>query len=171
MIGATAGSFLTGRLITRLKHYMRIPIFGMAVAVALLVFLSIHPAGFSVLTFTLLFAVLGAAIGPMYQTSTIVMQNAVKPHQMGTATGALNFFRLLGGAIIVAVFGAMVFGGGGRTAGLAVSTLAAGHTDFVQAFRLVFIAGAVFVAITLVCLMVVEEVPLHGPVRRAAPAE
>jgi MFS family permease len=171
MIGATAGSFLTGRLITRLKHYMRIPIFGMAVAVALLVFLSIHPAGFSVLTFTLLFAVLGAAIGPMYQTSTIVMQNAVKPHQMGTATGALNFFRLLGGAIIVAVFGAMVFGGGSRTAGLAVATLAAGHTDFVQAFRMVFIAGAVFVAITLVCLLVVEEVPLSGPVRRTAPAE
>ncbi len=171
MIGATSGSFLTGRLITRLKHYMRVPIFGMAVAVALLVFLSIHPAGFSILTFTLLFAALGAAIGPMYQTSTIVMQNAVKPHQMGTATGALNFFRLLGGAIIVAVFGAMVFGGGSRTAGLAVATLAAGHTDFVQAFRMVFIAGAVFVAITLVCLLVVEEVPLSGPVRRAAPAE
>ncbi len=39
------------------------------------------------------------------------MQNAVKPHQLGTATGTLNFFRTLGGAIVVAVFGAIVLGG------------------------------------------------------------
>ena len=39
------------------------------------------------------------------------MQNAVKPHQLGTATGTLNFFRTLGGAIIVAIFGAIVLGG------------------------------------------------------------
>ena len=41
------------------------------------------------------------------------MQNGVKPHQLGTATGAVNFFRLLGGAIVVAVFGAIVLGSAG----------------------------------------------------------
>ena len=53
----------------------------------------------------------------MYPASTIVMQNAVKPHQLGTATGALNFFRLLGGAIVVAVFGAIVLGSAGDLGG------------------------------------------------------
>ena len=55
----------------------------------------------------------------MYPASTIVIQNAVKPHQMGVATGALNFFRLLGGAIIVAGFGAIVLGSAGSAGGLA----------------------------------------------------
>ena len=60
----------------------------------------------------------------MYPTSTIVMQNAVKPHQMGIATGTLNFFRLLGGAIIVAVFGAIVFGSAGEHNAVALTALA-----------------------------------------------
>ena len=57
------------------------------------------------------FLLSGAGIGPMYPMSTVIMQNGVAPHQLGTATGTLNFFRLLGGAIVVAVFGAIVLGG------------------------------------------------------------
>ena len=56
---------------------------------------------------------LGCGLGPMYPVSTIVMQNVVKPHQLGTATGTLNFFRTLGGALVVAIFGAIVLGGVG----------------------------------------------------------
>jgi len=33
------------------------------------------------------------------------------PHQFGIATGTLNFFRSLGGAIIVAAFAAIVLSG------------------------------------------------------------
>jgi hypothetical protein len=107
--------------------------------------------------------VLGAAIGPMYQTSTIVMQNAVKLHQMGTATGTLNFFRLLGGALVVAVFGAIVLGGSGEQVGS--SSLEAQPAEVAMAFRFVFLAAAVFLAIALACLFAVEERPLHGPAR------
>ena len=125
----------------------------------------------SLVEFTLLIGVLGLSIGPMYQTSTIVTQNAVKPHQLGTATGSLNFFRLLGGAVIVAVFGAIVLGStGGGSAVITLEKLAAGHADFAPGFRLVFIAGAIFLAIALGALLLVEERPLHGPVRLTDPA-
>jgi EmrB/QacA subfamily drug resistance transporter len=171
MVGATVGSLVTGRLITRLTHYMRIAIVGLLVAIAALGFLAADPAGLSVVTFTLLLGVLGAAVGPMYQTSTIVMQNAVKPHQMGIATGTLNFFRLLGGAIIVAAFGAILLGSAGDHAGIVtMESLTAGHADFAVAFRWVFVAAALFLAIALICSVAVEERPLHGPVRRADPA-
>ena len=40
--------------------------------------------------FALLLAVLGSALGPMYTVGTVVMQHAVKRHQLGTATGTLN---------------------------------------------------------------------------------
>jgi EmrB/QacA subfamily drug resistance transporter len=164
--GATLGSLLTGRLIVRLTHYMRVPIVGLIIAIVTLGFLAAEPAGLSLGVFSVLLGILGAAIGPMYPASTILMQNAVKLHQLGTATGALNFFRLLGGAVIVAVFGAIVLGSvGDHTGVVTLEKLAAGHADFAHAFRFVFIAAAIFLAIALVCVLTVEERPLHGPVR------
>jgi EmrB/QacA subfamily drug resistance transporter len=171
MVGTTIGSLATGRLLQRLTHYMRVPIVGLVFAIATLAVLAADPAGLSLGTFTVLLGVLGVAIGPMYQTTTIVMQNAVKLHQMGTATGTLNFFRLLGGAIIVAAFGAILLGSANDHAGaVTLQTLAAGHADFAPAFRLVFITAAIFLGITLVCVVAVEERPLHGPVRLTDPA-
>ncbi len=41
MLGATLGSLLTGRLITRVTHYMRLPMVGLAVAIGTLVVLAI----------------------------------------------------------------------------------------------------------------------------------
>jgi MFS family permease len=170
LAGATLGSLLTGRLLVRLTHYMRLPIAGLIIAIAALGFLAAKPAGLSLGAFTVLLGVVGAGIGPMYPTSTIVMQNAVKLHQLGTATGALNFFRLLGGAVIVAVFGAIVLGSAGDHTGVVtLEKLAAGHADFARAFRVVFIAAAIFLAVALACVLAVEERPLHGPVRLADP--
>jgi EmrB/QacA subfamily drug resistance transporter len=166
MGGATIGSMLMGRLMVRLTHYMGVPIIGLLAGIAAFAFLAIDPAGLSLGTFALLLGVLGIAIGPMYPCGTIVMQNAVKLHQLGTATGTLNFFRLLGGAVIVAVFGAIVLGNAGDHAGvITLEQLEAGHVDFAPAFRLVFVAGAVFLIIALGCILFVEERPLHGPVR------
>jgi EmrB/QacA subfamily drug resistance transporter len=166
MAGTVVGSMLQGRLIARLTHYMRFPIVGLVAAIATFALLAVDTAELTLGWFTLLLGVLGVAIGPMYPTSTIVMQNAVKLHQLGTATGALNFFRLLGGAVIVAVFGAIVLGSTGDGGGITtLERLAAGHADFVPGFRLVFVAGAVFLSIALACVFLVEERPLHGPVR------
>jgi sugar phosphate permease len=104
----------------------------------------------------------------MYPLSTIVMQNAVKPHQLGTATGTLNFFRTLGGAIIVAVFGAFVLGSAANGAGIiTLEGLAAAHADLAPAFRAVFVAAAICLAIAFFSLLAVEERPLHGPLRQS----
>ena len=152
MAGATAGSLLTGRLIARLVHYMRVPMVGLIVAIATFAFLAVLTSGLSLVAFTALLGVLGLAIGPMYPTSTIVMQNAVAPHQLGTATGVLNFFRLLGGAIVVAAFGAIVLGNIAELGGVTtLEKLGAAHSNLAPAFRLVFICGAAFLAIALGC--------------------
>jgi EmrB/QacA subfamily drug resistance transporter len=170
MVGSTIGALAMGRLIVRLTHYMRVPVVGLIVAIATFGFLAVKTSELSFVAFTALLGLLGIAIGPMYPTSTIVMQNAVKPHQLGTATGALNFFRLLGGAIIVAAFGAIVLGSAGDVGGvLTLEKLDTARADFAPAFRLVFIAGAAFLAVALACVLTVEERPLHGPVRLADP--
>jgi EmrB/QacA subfamily drug resistance transporter len=166
MGGATIASLVTARLMVRLTHYMRVPMVGLVVAVIALVILSVNPAGHSVGEVVLLIFAIGCGLGPMYPVSTVVMQNVVKPHQLGTATGTLNFFRTLGGAIIVAVFGAIVLGGvTGNSGVMTLEKLANSHGDLAPAFHWVFIAAAVCLAISFVCLFAVEERPLHGPVR------
>lgn len=172
MAGTTAGSLAAGRLIVRLAHYMRVPIVGLVIAVAVLGVLAAAPARFSLGAFALLLTVLGLTLGPMYTVGTVVMQNAVKRHQLGTATGTLNLFRVLGGAMIVAAFGAIVIGGAGDAASvMMLGKVAGGHGDFASAFRFVFIAAAVCLGVALACVLVVEERPLHGPVRLGDPTE
>ena len=168
MAGTVVGSLTAARLMVRHTHYMRVPLASLLLAIIALGVLAADPANQSIVRLVLLLFVLGCGVGPMYPLSTIVMQNAVKPHQLGTATGTLNFFRTLGGAIIVAAFGAIVLSGG--TNGSEVFTLehlAASHADLAPAFRAVFIAAAVCLAIAFASLLAVEERPLHGPLRRS----
>jgi EmrB/QacA subfamily drug resistance transporter len=168
MGGTVVGSLITARLMVQLTHYMRVPIVGLFLAIAALLVLARDPAGHSIGSVVLFLFLLGCGVGPMYPMSTILMQNAVKPHQLGTATGTLNFFRTLGGAIIVAIFGAIVLGGGTDGSKIvSLESLAAAHGNLAPAFHWVFIAAAICLAICLACLIAVEERPLHGPTRVA----
>jgi EmrB/QacA subfamily drug resistance transporter len=174
MGGATLGSLVSTRVIVRIRHYMRVPMLGLVVAVAALAILAANPAGRSLAEVVGLLFILGLGLGPMYPVSTIVMQNTVKPHQLGTATGTLNFFRTLGGAIVVAGFGAIVLGGvADGSPAMTLDKLMAGHGDLGPAFHWVFLAAAACLSISFLCLFGVEEQPLHGPLRRAVevPAE
>jgi EmrB/QacA subfamily drug resistance transporter len=171
MGGATLGSLVSTRVVVRIKRYMRVPMAGLVVAIIALAILAANPAGHTLGEVVALLFVLGLGLGPMYPVSTIVMQNVVQPHQLGTATGTLNFFRTLGGAIVVAVFGAIVLGGiGDGPQVMTIDKLAVGHGDLAPAFHWVFIAAAVCLGISLLCLAFVEEHPLHGPHRAAKAA-
>jgi EmrB/QacA subfamily drug resistance transporter len=168
MAGTVVGSLTTARLMVRLTHYMRVPLVGLFFAAIALGILAADPINQSIAQLALLLFVLGCGLGPLYPMSTIVMQNAVKPHQLGTATGTLNFFRTLGGAIIVAVFGAIVLGGGTDGAGVTtLEGLASAHGDLAPAFHWVFIAAVICLAIAFCSLLAGEERPLHGPALRS----
>ena len=118
----------------------------------------------------------GTAIGLVYPVTTVSIQNAVPHYQVGIAMGALNFFRALASAFAVAVMGAILLAGLGVTPqrGAAVSvvtsTMSANGADAAHVFRWVFASAWIFLAIALVALMRMEELPLRttpGP----APAE
>jgi EmrB/QacA subfamily drug resistance transporter len=166
MAGTVVGSLTAARLMVRLTRYMRVPLASLLFAVTALGVLAIDPVNQSIGRLVFLLFVLGCGVGPMYPMSTIVMQNAVKPHQLGTATGTLNFFRTLGGAIIVAVFGAIVLGSSADAGTVTLESLVVAHGDLAPAFRWVFIAAVICLAIAFASLLAVEERPLHGPLRR-----
>jgi len=124
-----------------------------------------------------LLAIGGLGIGTMYPTTTVLIQNAVPPHQVGTATGTLNFFRQLGGAIVVAIFGSIVLGGLDAHAGGAMllqrlAEVGGATADFAMLFRWVFITAAGFLAAATVAVACTAERPLRGPAMRpqSAPA-
>jgi hypothetical protein len=52
--------------------------------------------------------ILGTGIGLVMQITIIAAQNSVPYRDMGTATGGINFFRSIGGALGVALFGSVL---------------------------------------------------------------
>ena len=118
----------------------------------------------------LLLAVVGTAVGLVYPVTTVSIQNAVPHHQVGIAMGALNFFRSLASAFIVAVLGAILLAGlgvaperGGRAISV-IETVSAAGIDVAFVFRWVFLAAFVFLALSLLFLILMEERPLRGSV-------
>ena len=82
--------------------------------------------------------------------------------------GALNFFRSLASAFIVAVLGAILLAGlgvaperGGRAISV-IQTVSAAGTDAAFVFRWVFLAAFVFLALSLLFLILMEERPLRA---------
>jgi MFS family permease len=163
----TTGSFMAGKLMNMTAHYKRVPLGGMLLGIVMLAGLAAWPVGLSFIELSVLLVLGGLGLGVMYPVTSTIVQNIVAPHQLGTATGALNFVRQLGGAITVAAFGAIVLGGidtGGR--GLTLEMLRGGagvaSADLVAVFRLLFVAGAVLLAVGLVAVLAIEETPLRG---------
>jgi EmrB/QacA subfamily drug resistance transporter len=174
LAAATIGSFFAGRLMIQLTHYKLVPAAGMLLGIVMLVVFAWKPGGLSLLEVCGLLMIGGTGLGVMYPVTTTIVQNSVAPHQLGTATGALNFARQLGGAIIVAAFASIVLGGidsGGH--GLTLDMLRGGvnlaGADFALLFRWLFAAGVGFLVAGLVAVLLIEERPLRGPGQEPAP--
>ena len=73
--------------------------------------LALAPTGLSPAAALGLIAFVGLGLGPTFPFTIVVVQNAVAMHQLGVATGTMNFFRALGSTFIVAGFGAIVLAG------------------------------------------------------------
>jgi EmrB/QacA subfamily drug resistance transporter len=165
---STPGSIMSGRAMMHLRHYKWVPITGLAFGTAALAVLAWQPA-LPLAAVIILLSIAGTAIGTVYPVTTVSVQNAVPMHQVGTATGTMNFFRALNSALVVAVMGAIVLAGFGmapeRGAGatnLAAAVSASG-VDFALVFRWVFAAAAGLLAAGLLSLIIMEERPLRGP--------
>jgi MFS family permease len=167
---ATLSSIVGGRLLVRFTHYKRVPLVGLLVSIAALVPLALTPTGFSPVAALGLIALAGCGLGPTFPFTIVVVQNAVAPHQLGIATGTMNFFRALGSTFIVTCFGAIVLAGAPSIRGVSVSAVLAG-TDAAEAFRWVFAAAILCLVIALACVLALEERPLRGSSQPVAQVE
>ncbi len=158
---ATVTSIVGGRMLVHFARYKRIPLGGLIVAIAALVPLALAPTAFSPAVALGLIAFAGLGMGPMFPFTIVVVQNAVALHQMGIATGTMNFFRALGTTFIVTGFGAIVLTGAPAVRGLPAGVVLVGM-DAAEAFRWVFAAAIACLVVAFACLVALEERPLRG---------
>lgn len=104
MVGVMGTAIWSGFAITRTGRYRRYPITGMAIATLGLIWLTQLDANTPLWLFGVMIFVLGAGLGLVMQTIVLAVQNAVDPHELGTATSANNFFREIGAAVGIALF-------------------------------------------------------------------
>jgi EmrB/QacA subfamily drug resistance transporter len=174
MGGVVVGASSTGQIMGRVTHYKRLPLVGLSVTVVMFGLIALFPGSLPLWLLIALLAIGGMGMGSALPVTTVSIQNAVPLHQLGTATGAANFFRSLGSALIVAGFGAIFFTSiGAHGASLHLDTLAADVAksggDLAQIFGWVFGAATAGIALGLGFLARMEELPLRSSVK-AEPA-
>jgi EmrB/QacA subfamily drug resistance transporter len=175
IVMTTPGSMLSGRAMMHLHHYKISSYVGMTLATAAVATLVAWPA-MPLTPAILAVGVIGFGVGTVFPVATVSIQNAVARRQVGTATGAMNFFRALVAALVVAIMGAILLAGlgmtperGGLGVELSVANAGAAGVAVAQVFRWVFAAGLVFALLAMVALLRLEERPLRGPAAQTPP--
>jgi MFS family permease len=154
----------------RAKHYKRVAIIGTAVAAVTAAALAL--ATLPLWGLLVLLSVFALGLGTVFPVTVVSIQNAVERSQVGTITGAMNFFRALMASFAVAAFAAILLMALGADISLAGEHR--GHVssiplaDMITAFRYVFGAATAMLAGATLCMVAMEERPLAGP---ATPVE
>jgi len=170
---STGGAAIAGRTMAGARHYKLVAIIGNVCAALAGTALALTTLPlWALLTLLSVFAL---GLGTTFPVTVVSIQNAVARSQVGTVTGAMNFFRALMASFTVAAFTAILLMALGADISLAgehrgpVNTIAA--ADMIAAFRYVFGAAAAMLACAALCMILMEEKPLAGPATSVEMAE
>src|SRR5204863_4750480 len=161
----TPGSMLSGRAMMHLTHYKISPYIGMTLATVAVATLAWWPAmalGWAIFAT----GVIGLGVGSVFPVATVSIQNAVQRRDVGTAAGAMTFFRALASALVVAIMGAILLAGLGATpdrgVGVELTVAQAGASGIAvgEVFRYVFVAALVVSVIGFIAVFLLDERPL-----------
>jgi EmrB/QacA subfamily drug resistance transporter len=191
MAGLLVAAILSGRAISRIGRYKIFPIMGTATLVIGMYLLSRLGVGTAPWLASVYMLVVGVGIGLVMQVLVLVVQNDVRPRDIGVATSTATFFRSVGGSFGVAIFGtifasrladqlaklphavtAQLGSGVHLNPEQAKHLPAAVHTDFLTAFAHalhgVFLFGVAITVIPFFLSWVLKEVPLRTSLEPAA---
>jgi EmrB/QacA subfamily drug resistance transporter len=192
MGGMLVSSITSGQLISRWGRYKVFPVMGTAVMAVGLLLLSRMDAETTLTGASLNMLVLGLCLGLVMQVLVIAVQNAVDYRDLGVATSGTTLFRLIGGSLGTAAFGAIfatglrarlmetlppgAAGAEGQGAGLSPQMLAGMPPEtralYVDAFTgslsTVFLAAAGIAVLGFLLAWLVPEHPLRESVAATA---
>jgi EmrB/QacA subfamily drug resistance transporter len=107
IVGLILTLTLSMRHITKTGRYKLFPIVGAVVTALGMLWLTTLAGTTPIWIVCTMLFVLGAGLGFIMQIIVLVVQNAVSPNDVGTATSTNNYFREVGAALGVAVFGSI----------------------------------------------------------------
>jgi EmrB/QacA subfamily drug resistance transporter len=191
MAGLLFAAVLSGRAISRIGRYKAFPIAGTAVLAVGMYLLSLLAVDTPSWVASAYMVVVGVGLGLVMQVLVLVVQNDARPQEIGVATSTATFFRSVGGAFGVAIFGTIFatrlshrlahlprsitarLGSGVHLNPAQVKHLPPrAHADFLQAFAHslhgVFLFGVAMTIVPFVLSWFLREVPLRTTVARAA---
>ncbi|MFC6018376.1 MDR family MFS transporter [Plantactinospora solaniradicis] len=146
LVGLIAATAVAGPVIARSGRYKVFPVVGAVLTGVSMWVVSLAGTTTGSLAIIVPLFLAGAGIGLLVQVALLAGQNAVAHRHLGVATGALNFFKSIGGAFGAALFGAIL------TARLPGGALHAFHT--------VFLWTVPFMVVSFVLGLVMREKPL-----------
>jgi EmrB/QacA subfamily drug resistance transporter len=183
MGGVIVSSIVGGQLVTRTGRYKAFLVGGLLCStVSFLVEAWVATADWGLWPLEICLIGVGLGIGLAMPNLTIAIQNSVERPELGVATSTLGFFRSLGGAIGVALSGAIMTARlhrllpadltakGGSVMDQGVDGIAAlpaeTHLVVVAAYRAAivdtFYTGAVFAGLAFLVALLMPEKPLSG---------
>lgn len=193
VIGILGTSIVVGRLITKLGRYKIFPIIGnivLGLGLWLFSHLSLTTSEWEL---GLWMFIIGAGLGMFIQVTTLAIQNAVDPKNLGVATSTATFFRSTGSSLGAAIFGTILTNrlvihltelfpvSSAGTSTVNVTGIRSGSTNlqslppdishnvllaFVQSFHDMFLVALPFVAAGFIVALFLREKPLrssHAP--------
>lgn len=107
MVGLIGTSIVSGQVITKTSRYRMFPILGTVLVGIAMVLMTTLTADTPIWLICVYLFVFGAGLGSIMQVVVLVVQNSVPAKDVGTATSTNNYFREVGSALGVAVFGAI----------------------------------------------------------------
>jgi len=105
MAGLLTTAIVSGRTISRIGRYRPFPIAGTAVLVVGMFLLSLLGVDTPPWVASAYMVVVGVGLGLVMQVLVLAVQNDARPQEIGVATSSATFFRSMGGAFGVALFG------------------------------------------------------------------
>ncbi len=188
MLGAITASILAGRFVSATGRYKFFPVTGLSLELIAFLLLSTMTATTPQPMAAAYMVMLGIGMGMTMQVLTTAVQNAVDRRHLGTATSAMQFFRSMGGALGVAVYGSIlnnrlayylsqllppgatpqgfspadISGGPAEILSLPPAVRQAIIESFARALHVVFLASVPMVAIALIAALFLEERPLRS---------
>lgn len=107
MVGLLGTSVASGILISRTGRYRIFPIIGTVITAIAMLCMTTLSATTPIWLICVYLFIFGAGLGLIMQVVVLVVQNAVPPAEVGTATSSNNYFREVGAALGTAVFGTL----------------------------------------------------------------
>lgn len=133
MAGLIASSTGAGQIMARTGRYKWLPVWSTALLALAMLGLSTLSPGSSLWFIVVAMVAVGLGLGPVFSIGVAAIQNAVPQGMLGVGTASANMFRLIGGSIGTAAFGALFGLGLTRQVGAALPDGTAGGVGAVSA--------------------------------------